>query len=163
MPGRVRSACRKIEAAGLSNARILEIEISYAVRHLLPAASVAVFHLMFPDPWPKRRHSPRRIVTEDFSPSLQLALVPEGTLRIATDEIDYFRKIERLASLFAWFCRDFRSGNAGFSEHIRKAVPAGGHGNSSARGAESFTVQKRRRFPVIVVEPHAHRASFVLP
>src|SRR5919106_4896826 len=51
MPGRVRSACRKIEGNHLANARILEIEISYAVRHLLPEASVAVFHLMFPDPW----------------------------------------------------------------------------------------------------------------
>ena len=97
MPGRVRSACRKIEAGGLSNARILQLEISYAVRQLLPAASVAVFHLMFPDPWPKRRHSPRRIVTEDFLAALHRALAPDGTLRIATDQSDYFREIERLA------------------------------------------------------------------
>ena len=98
MPGRVRSACRKIESAGLSNARVLEIEISYAVRHLLPAGSVAVFHLLFPDPWPKRRHSPRRIFTEELLTAIHRALVPDGTLRIATDEIDYFREIERLAS-----------------------------------------------------------------
>lgn len=98
MPGRVRSACRKIEAAGLGNARVLEIEISYAVRHLLPAASVAVFHLMFPDPWPKRRHSPRRVVTEDLLSALHRALVPNGTLRIATDQTEYFQEIERLAA-----------------------------------------------------------------
>src|SRR5688572_4187199 len=98
MPGRVRSACRKIAAGGLRNARVLEIEISYAVRHLLPAASIGVFHLMFPDPWPKRRHSPRRIVTEALFTALHRALVPEGTLRVATDEIDYFREIERLVS-----------------------------------------------------------------
>ncbi len=103
MPGRVRSACRKIEMAGLSNARVLEIEISYAVRHLLPAASVEVFHLMFPDPWPKRRHSPRRIVTEALLTALHRALVPDGILRIATDEIDYFREIERLASCTTGF------------------------------------------------------------
>lgn len=98
MPGRVRSACRKIEVGGLVNVRILELEISYAVRHLLPAASVAVFHLTFPDPWPKRRHSPRRVVTEDFLAAVHRALMPEGTLRIATDEIDYFREIERLVA-----------------------------------------------------------------
>jgi tRNA (guanine-N7-)-methyltransferase len=98
MPGRVRSACRKIETAELRNARVLEIEISYAVRHLLPATSVSVFHLMFPDPWPKRRHSPRRIFTADLLSAVRRALVPDGTLRIATDEIDYFREIERLAS-----------------------------------------------------------------
>jgi tRNA (guanine-N7-)-methyltransferase len=98
MPGRVRSTCRKIEAGGLSNARVLEIEISYAVRYLLPAASVAAFHLMFPDPWPKRRHSPRRIVTAELLTALYRALVPGGTLLIATDEINYFREIERLGS-----------------------------------------------------------------
>jgi tRNA (guanine-N7-)-methyltransferase len=98
MPGRVRSTCHKIETGRLSNARVLEIEISYAVRYLLPPASIAAFHLMFPDPWPKRRHSPRRIVTGDLLTALHRALGPDGTLRIATDEIDYFREIERLAS-----------------------------------------------------------------
>ena len=98
MPGRARSACRKIEIGGLSNARILQLEISYAVRHLFPAASVAVFHLMFPDPWPKRRHSPRRVVTEDFLTAIHRSLAPEGTLRIATDQTDYFREIERLTA-----------------------------------------------------------------
>ena len=98
MPGRVRSASRKIEAAGLTNARVLEIEISYAVRHLLPAASVAVFHLMFPDPWPKRRHSPRRVFTGELLTALHRALVSDGTLRLAMDQIDYFRETERVAS-----------------------------------------------------------------
>jgi tRNA (guanine-N7-)-methyltransferase len=98
MPGRVRSASRKIEAGHLRNARVLELEISYAVRHLLPAASVAVFHLMFPDPWPKRRHTPRRIFTEEFLAALHRALVPAGTLRIATDQTEYFQEIERVAA-----------------------------------------------------------------
>ena len=98
MPGRVRSATRKIEVGALTNARTLEIEISYAIRHLLPAASVAVFHLMFPDPWPKRRHSARRVVTEDFFEAIYRALTLEGLVRIATDESDYFREIERLAA-----------------------------------------------------------------
>ena len=43
--GRVRSACRKIERAGLTNARVLRIEISYAVERLLPANSVSVFSM----------------------------------------------------------------------------------------------------------------------
>ena len=81
----------------LANARILRVETSYAVRQMLPAASVAVFHLMFPDPWPKRRHWRRRVVTEDFLASIHRALVPQGLWRIATDQIIYFREIERLA------------------------------------------------------------------
>jgi tRNA (guanine-N7-)-methyltransferase len=96
--GRVRSACHKILSRGLANARILSVEIAYAVMHLLPPRSVEAFHLMFPDPWPKRRHSNRRLVTLDFLASIHGALIPHGTLQIATDQGDYFREIERLAA-----------------------------------------------------------------
>jgi tRNA (guanine-N7-)-methyltransferase len=95
--GRVRSAHRKIAQRELSNARVFRIETSYALQQMLPANSVALFHLMFPDPWPKRRHWRRRIVTEDFLVSIHRGLAPDGLLRIVTDQIDYFREIERLA------------------------------------------------------------------
>ena len=95
--GRVRSACHKILNADLANARILCVEIAYAVMHLLPPRSVEAFHLMFPDPWPKRRHWNRRLVTADFLASIHRALVPRGTLQIATDQSEYFREIERQA------------------------------------------------------------------
>ena len=95
--GRVHSACHKIQQAKLANARILCVEIAYAVAHLLPPHSIAVFHLMFPDPWPKRRHQHRRLVTVDFLASIHRALIPRGTLQIATDQRDYFRQIESVA------------------------------------------------------------------
>jgi len=96
--GRVRSAHRKIAQRELTNARVFRIETSYALQQMLPANSVALFHLMFPDPWPKRRHWRRRIVTEDFFVSVHRGLAPDGLLRIVTDQIDYFREIERLAA-----------------------------------------------------------------
>lgn len=96
--GRVRRVCRKIASNRAANARVLRVESSYAVQQLLPPASVAVFHLLFPDPWPKRRHWRRRVVTEDFLCAIHHALVPQGTLRIATDQSDYFQEIERLVS-----------------------------------------------------------------
>jgi tRNA (guanine-N7-)-methyltransferase len=93
--GRVRSATRK--AARLNNVRILRAETSYAVRYLLPKQSVEVFHLLFPDPWPKRRHQQRRLVTADFLHAICAALVEKGILRIATDQADYFERMRRLA------------------------------------------------------------------
>ena len=91
--GRVRSACRKIENRGLTNARVLAAEISYTVSRMLPASSVAAFHLMFPDPWPKRRHASRRLVTEGFLAAIHQALVPGGGFHIATDHVPYFEEI----------------------------------------------------------------------
>jgi tRNA (guanine-N7-)-methyltransferase len=98
MAGRVQSACRKIELGCVNNARVLRCEISYAVGQMLPPNSVQVFHLMFPDPWPKRRHARRRIVTESLLNSMAHALAPHGLVRIATDDTEYFRKIEGLAA-----------------------------------------------------------------
>ena len=95
MVGRVAKSCRK--SANLENVRVLNVESSYAARYLLPAGSVETFYLLFPDPWPKRRHHRRRIVTKDFLDSTHRALENDGVLQIATDQLDYFRQIERLA------------------------------------------------------------------
>ena len=93
--GRIRNAARK--AADLSNVRLLQIESSYGVRYLLPAESVETFYLLFPDPWPKRRHHRHRIVTSDFLNSIHVALEKKGVIHIATDHLDYFRKIKDIA------------------------------------------------------------------
>ncbi|HEY6071789.1 MAG TPA: tRNA (guanosine(46)-N7)-methyltransferase TrmB [Chthoniobacterales bacterium] len=93
MAGRVNKTCRK--ASILENVRVLNVEIAYAVRYLLPTESVEKFYLLFPDPWPKRRHHRRRVVTEDFLQSIHRALVSGGFFHIATDQLDYFDHIQR--------------------------------------------------------------------
>ena len=92
--GRVARACRKADK--IDNVRVLQAETSSAVRYLLPPESVETFYLLFPDPWPKRRHHRRRIVTPEFLNSIHRALEPDGVLHIATDYLDYFQHIERL-------------------------------------------------------------------
>jgi tRNA (guanine-N7-)-methyltransferase len=93
--GRVRTVARR--AAKIGNVRLLRMEISYAVRYLLPPASVETFYLLFPDPWPKRRHWQRRIVNDNFLRAIDQGLVSGGTLYIATDRVDYFEKIKKIA------------------------------------------------------------------
>jgi tRNA (guanine-N7-)-methyltransferase len=105
LAGRVRTVCGKIRSNSLPNARVLRVEVLYAVQQLMPPASVKVFHLLFPDPWPKRRHWRRRLVTDDFLAATHRALVPDGALHIATDQLDYFREIERLISQSTRFVR----------------------------------------------------------
>jgi len=93
--GRFRSAA--VKAANIRNVRVLRMESSYVVRYLLPPRSVETFYLLFPDPWPKRRHWRRRIVTPDLLKAISQALVQGGTLLIATDHLDYFQQIQRLS------------------------------------------------------------------
>jgi tRNA (guanine-N7-)-methyltransferase len=65
---------------------------------LLPERSVETFYLLFPDPWPKRRHHRRRLVTNDFFDSIHRALTSDGSFLIATDQLDYFQQIQRVAA-----------------------------------------------------------------
>jgi tRNA (guanine-N7-)-methyltransferase len=95
LPGRIRTAMRR--AAEIANVRLLRLESSYAVQYLLSASSVETFYLLFPDPWPKRRHHRRRIVTPDFLDSVHAALSENGLLFFATDHLDYFREVNRVA------------------------------------------------------------------
>jgi tRNA (guanine-N7-)-methyltransferase len=93
--GRIRSAARR--AAAVGNVRLLRMESSYGVRYLLLAGSVETFYLLFPDPWPKRRHWQRRIVTGEFLRAISQALAKNGRFLVATDHLNYFEKIEEIA------------------------------------------------------------------
>jgi tRNA (guanine-N7-)-methyltransferase len=55
----------------------------------LPAASLARVDLIYPDPWPKRRHWKRRFVQDDSVAALVHILRPNGEFRFATDVADY--------------------------------------------------------------------------
>lgn len=95
--GRVRSGCRKISRENLNNARVCRIESSYAVAYLFPSHSVSVFYLLFPDPWPKRRHHPRRLVRLEFLASIHRNLADDGLFVFATDDSGYFAHAQTLA------------------------------------------------------------------
>lgn len=92
---RVEKVCHKAEK--IENVRVLRADTLFAVRYLLPENSVEAFYLLFPDPWPKRRHQQRRIFTRDFLDAAAAALEQNGVLRVATDQLDYFHDIERLS------------------------------------------------------------------
>ena len=96
--GRVRTACRRIAEQHLTNARILRVDIAEAAATLIPAASVDVCHVMFPDPWPKRRHHVRRTVTPDFLRAISRILRAGGLLRLTTDDEPYFAQMRIAAA-----------------------------------------------------------------
>lgn len=91
--GRARKVDRKAQRLGLTNVRGLRIESGYAVGFLFPVGSVAVYHIYFPDPWPKKRHAKRRLFQPEFLAALQRTLAPGGEVRVATDHAAYFEEI----------------------------------------------------------------------
>jgi tRNA (guanine-N7-)-methyltransferase len=55
----------------------------------LPGASIARVDLLYPDPWPKRRHWKRRFVNEDNIAALARIVRGDGEFRFATDWANY--------------------------------------------------------------------------
>ena len=111
--GRVRRACKKASRLKVRNLRVVRIESSYAIQYLLPPASVDVVHLLFPDPWPKRKHKRRRLVQPAFLESVHRLLAPGGYFRIATDQENYFHAIRDLLSP-QFFAEEAASPNESF-------------------------------------------------
>jgi tRNA (guanine-N7-)-methyltransferase len=55
----------------------------------LPDASLARFDLLYPDPWPKRRHWKRRFVQDKSVAAIARIVRPGGEFRFASDIPDY--------------------------------------------------------------------------
>jgi tRNA (guanine-N7-)-methyltransferase len=77
------------EQRGLTNLVFRKTEAEEIIPHLVPPSSVEIFHIYFPDPWHKRKHHKRRLLTPEFFKLLHASLVPGGLLELATDNFDY--------------------------------------------------------------------------
>jgi tRNA (guanine-N7-)-methyltransferase len=79
----------EIENRGLSNIRIVEADAADVLEKMIPGGSLAAFHIFFPDPWPKKRHHKRRLITRPFTSLLAEKLRPGGYVYMATDWAEY--------------------------------------------------------------------------
>ena len=81
-----------IEEHALTNIR-LHADDARPLLRWLPKAALQRAFILFPDPWPKRRHAKRRLVARPTLELLAGVLAPGGELRVATDIGDYARTI----------------------------------------------------------------------
>lgn len=98
--GRVRKVCRRADREGLENVRVLRLDTAYAVRWLLPQGAFARIHLLFPDPWPKKKHHKRRMVQTPFLEDVRALLQPGGEFLFKTDHPDYFEQASECIAAF---------------------------------------------------------------
>jgi tRNA (guanine-N7-)-methyltransferase len=95
--GRVRKVCKRIGRGGLANVTALRCETGYALDHLLPPAFADRAHLLFPDPWPKRKHQRRRLMCQPaFLRAIHRLLKPGGEFLFKTDHEGYFAAAEEM-------------------------------------------------------------------
>jgi tRNA (guanine-N7-)-methyltransferase len=112
---------RAIAAQNLSNIRLHHGDAT-EVLAWLPPACLARVDLIYPDPWPKRRHWKRRFVQERSVAEIARILRPSGEFRFATDIADYaawtLKHVVR-STRFTWTAEraeDWRRPWPGFAE-----------------------------------------------
>ena len=99
--------------AGITNLRVIAHDAIEVLRDQVPDGSLSRINLLFPDPWPKKRHHKRRIVQSAFLELAALKLAPGGSLHIATDWADYADHIDETLAASDLFELDERREHSG--------------------------------------------------
>ncbi len=81
------------DTTAASNVRIFPYDAVEVLRHNVVDHSIQEIWILFPDPWPKRRHHKRRLIQSEFMALLAKKLVKHGIVYIATDHADYANHI----------------------------------------------------------------------
>lgn len=125
----------------LKNIRLYDDDAT-ALLDWLPPASLARIDLLFPDPWPKKRHWKRRFVNPRNLDRITRALAAGGVFRFATDVEDYAEWTRAAAAAHGGLTEiaDAREPWADWpgTRYEAKAARAG-------RGARYLTFRKDRR------------------
>lgn len=106
-PGIVRLLAQ-IERRHLDNIRVFADD-ARALIAALPRSSIDRVFVLFPDPWPKRRHEKRRILSRETLDALAAIMTDGAELRLATDDPNYICwMLERVTDhpAFEWLARD---------------------------------------------------------
>jgi tRNA (guanine-N7-)-methyltransferase len=92
---RVEKALEKLDQAGLgARSRMMWGNALHRIRDHVPERSVAAFTILFPDPWPKKRHAKRRIFQKPETVELLAKrLLQGGLVLVKTDAAAYFEGI----------------------------------------------------------------------
>ncbi len=90
----------EIEKRGIENLRIVHDDAIPLLSSGLPQESLDGIHVFFPDPWPKKKHHKRRLISPSFARILASRLKVGGYLYLVTDWEDYaIRMLEVLSQV----------------------------------------------------------------
>ena len=88
---RVGRANRKRERARLPNLHFLFADAADFLATVPEGARVSAIFILFPDPWPKRRHHKNRVLSAEFLTAAGALANPGAGLYFRTDHEPYFR------------------------------------------------------------------------
>lgn len=94
-----RYAADRFARWGLENVRMIRTDAADFIGNHVPDGSIMMFHIYYPDPWPKKRHHKRRFFDEKNVCRMHRCLTAGGIINAATDHEDYYRQMTETADL----------------------------------------------------------------
>lgn len=82
-------ALEKVFRNNLTNVRFINID-AVNLPEIFPENFFDTIYINFPDPWPKKRHSKRRLTSKGFLDIFRKILTPDGSIHFKTDNRDLF-------------------------------------------------------------------------
>ena len=96
----VAKLIEKIEEKNIKNILIF-IDDIFILFKKIKKNSIEKIFLLFPDPWPKKKHHKRRLVSESLIKNFEYILTPKGQVYLSTDSNEYLKVI-----FDNFFCND---------------------------------------------------------
>ena len=78
----------------IKNIRLIYGDAVEVFEQFITKKSVEKINILFPDPWPKKRHRKRRLINKRFLALLSKSLINKGIVNVSTDWEDYAQQIE---------------------------------------------------------------------
>ena len=85
----IRKLMTRKKKLQLENIRVAYGDVRIKIPLLFKDGELETVYINFPDPWPKKRHTKRRLIKPDFVKLIGQKLAPEGRIYLATDSEVY--------------------------------------------------------------------------
>lgn len=103
----------------IHNIRIIRYDAVDVLKHQIADSSLQQLQLFFPDPWHKKRHQKRRIISPDFIQLVAKKLKPGGFFHMATDWQHYARQMLAEMDMATDFVNTSDAGNYSSNQGLR--------------------------------------------
>ena len=94
-PG-VADSLWRVAEAGADNVRFCSVDAVWFLEHVIEPGSLTELWTFFPDPWHKKKHHKRRLVTPANAATAAARLAPGGVWRLATDWAEYAEQMREV-------------------------------------------------------------------
>lgn len=111
----------------LNNARLFPDDVHLLLQEL-PDDSIQKVFILFPDPWPKKKHHKRRLVNPELLGELSRIIKKGGEIRLASDVSDYIVHMQQAFQSFSefhpYFCGQEKPDSWPSTRYEMKAIEA---------------------------------------